>query len=313
LGCKSALSGKESSKLYGAVYHRQETIENHTGERQQYHLSRTVMSADVVISVPKLKVHKKVGVTLNAKGLVGINTNKNLIVHYTLTTPSQGGDQFPDGFLSPMEARLIRLERFMYDTLLAPRVRVLEYLHRTLYWLHGKLLKPLGVTVPAEKRLLDAGNWYGNDTAWRMVVDLMRMFYFVDSNGTLHEKPQRRMFSIIDGIVGGENKGPLVPDPRPSGAIVAGENLLAVDLAATRLMGFDPLQLKMYSALLGAGDCNYGLRSLQDIQICSNNPAWTDVLNDNENSFLHYRPYPGWLGHIETPANPNEVMEVVEQ
>jgi uncharacterized protein (DUF362 family) len=313
LGERSALYGKPAAKLYGAVYHRQETIDNHTGNRHHYHVSKTIMSADVVISIPKLKVHKKVGVTLNAKGLVGINTNKNLIVHYTLTTPREGGDQFPDGLLTPLEARLIRLERFMYDKLLAPRIRVLEYLHRSLYWLHGNFLKPFGVTVPAEKRLFDAGNWYGNDTAWRMVVDLMRIFYFVDKEGALHNTRQRRMFSVVDGIVGGDNKGPLVPDPHPSAAVIAGGDLLAVDLVATRLMGFDPLRLKMYSSLLGVSDCDFGIRDMHEIRVCSNNQEWTGMLSDNHDPCLRFRPYPGWIGHIEACESHDEYREVLVQ
>ena len=89
LGRRSALYGKpHPEKLYGAVYRRSETIEHHQGECHEYEVSRTIMNADVVISVPKLKVHKKVGVTLNVKGLVGINTNKNYLVHYSLT-PSE--------------------------------------------------------------------------------------------------------------------------------------------------------------------------------------------------------------------------------
>ena len=103
LGRNSALYGKPNpEKLYGAVYDRRETIAHHQAERHEYEVSRTIMNADVVISVPKLKVHKKVGVTLNVKGLVGINTNKNYLVHYSLTPPSEGGDQFPDGLLSPI-------------------------------------------------------------------------------------------------------------------------------------------------------------------------------------------------------------------
>ena len=75
---KSALYGHpHPERFYGAVFDRQETIHHHSGERQEYEVGRTIMNADVVISVPKLKVHKRSGVTLNVKGLVGICTNKN--------------------------------------------------------------------------------------------------------------------------------------------------------------------------------------------------------------------------------------------
>jgi len=316
LGRRSALYGRPSEKLYGAVYHRQELIAHHHGDRHEYQVSGTMMKADVVISVPKLKVHKKVGVTLNAKGLVGITTNKNYLVHYTLTSPQEGGDQYPDGYLSPLEERLIRIERWMYDHFLARRNQPLEYLHRSIYWLHGKLLKPLGLTVPAEKRLLDAGNWYGNDSAWRMVVDLFNIFHFADKNGRFHPQRQRKMFTLIDGIVGGENKGPLVPDPKPSGVLLAGENVLATDLVAARLMGFDPLKMRMYSFLLKECDEDYGIHSLHEIEVIASPQEWSTCLADRTSRFLDFKPHPGWIGHIEmepTAEGPLECKTVQYQ
>ena len=300
LGKKSALYSKpHPEKLYGAVYHRSELVRHHSEERQEYEISRTILNADVVISVPKLKVHKKVGVTLNTKGLVGIATNKNLLVHYTLTPPSEGGDQYPDGLLTRLEEALIKIERWMYDHLLAPRVRPLEYLHRSMYWLHNHTTRRLGIKVDENKRLLDAGNWYGNDSAWRMAVDLMKAFHFADREGHLHRSPQRRVFSVIDGVIGGDNKGPLVPDPVLAGVLLAGENFLAVDLVAARLMGFDPLKVRMYRSLLADPEFDFGVRRLDDIQVVSPNRAWVGCLQDTTSRFLDFDPHPGWIGHLE--------------
>ncbi len=300
LGRRSALYGKDhAEKLYGAVYHRDETIAHHHGEIHEYCVSRTVMEADVVISVPKLKVHKKVGVTLNAKGLVGICTNKNYLVHYTLTPPARGGDQYPDGLFTPMEEAIIRTERWMYDHLLAPRWLPLEILHRSIYWIHNHTTRRLGIKVDEQKRQLDAGNWYGNDSAWRMTVDLMRVFHFADRQGALRATPQRRTFSVIDGIVGGEGNGPLAPDPVATGVVLVGQNLLAVDLIATRLMGFDPLRLPMYRALLGDPEFDFGVRRLEDIEVRASEAAWINCLQDRQNRFLSFAPHRGWVGHLE--------------
>ena len=300
LGRDSALYGKSGEEnLYGAVYHRSETAAHHSDETHSYEISSTVLNADVVISVPKLKIHKKVGVTLNVKGLVGIATNKNTIVHYTLGSPKRGGDQYPDGLFTPTEEFLIRTERWMYDHLLAPRIRLLEMIHRSIYWLHNHSTRRLGLKVAEHKRLLDAGNWYGNDSAWRMAVDLLRIFYFADRNGTIHDTVQRRMFSIVDGVIGGEGNGPLNPDPHPSAMLIGGENLLAVDLVATRLMGFDPMQLKMYSRALGDPRHSFGLRSVGEIEVSSDDPQVPGCMMDSSSRFLRYRPHPGWVGHIE--------------
>ena len=299
LGSRSALADKpHSERLYGAVYHRDETVTHHSGERQIYEISGTILGADVVISVPKLKVHKKVGVTLNAKGLVGIATNKNLIVHYTLGSPAQGGDQYPEGLFTPIEEKLIKTERWMYDHLLAPRSRPLEFLHRSVYWLHNNTTRRLGLKVSEEKRQLDAGNWYGNDSAWRMVVDLLRIFYFADREGKMQDKVQRRMFSVIDGVIGGEGCGPLTPDPKPSRMLIGGENPLAVDLVATRLMGFDPLSLKMYKQALADLQYDFGLHRLEDIQVCSREDEWKGCVSDQSSRYLDFKPHPGWVGRI---------------
>lgn len=53
-----------------------------------------MLASDVIISVPKLKVHRKVGTTLNFKNMVGINTDKNHLAHYRIGAPAQGGDEF---------------------------------------------------------------------------------------------------------------------------------------------------------------------------------------------------------------------------
>jgi hypothetical protein len=303
LAGKSALYGKNSKNLYGAVYHRQETIVCHTGERQEYQLSKTILGADVFISVPKMKVHKKVGVTLNIKGMVGSAVNKNLLVHYTLGSPSMGGDQFPDNFLEPHEKFLISVERIFYDLFLAKRSVFLEYIHRSFYAAHARTTRKLGLTVGNhggyKKRIFDAGNWYGNDTCWRMSADLAKIIYFADSAGKMHETQQRPMFTIIDGVIGGEGQGPLEPDPKPSGVLLGSESFLAADIAATRLMGFDPFKLKMYAYLVNNPDFDFGIHKPEDITITSGDERVNNCLFDGEDRFFNYEPHPGWKGYIE--------------
>jgi len=271
------MEGKRSiENLYGAVYHRSETIRHHSGGHHEYEVSRTVMDADVFVSVPKLKVHKKVGTTLNAKGLVGIATNKNFLVHYTLKPPSEGGDQYPDELFTPVEQRLIRLERWMYDNLLASRQPILEMLHRSIYWIHNHSTKLLGLKVQPHKRLLDAGNWHGNDSAWRMTADLVDVLHFADRDGKLQPTQQRRTFTVIDGIVGGER-----------------------NLVATRLMGFRPLALRLYRRLLEDPNFDLGVHDVEDVEVLCEEPAWQDCLHDENDPMLGFEPHPGWVGEVE--------------
>ena len=49
--------------------------------------------------------------------------------------------------------------------------------------------------------------------------------------------------AIVDGIVGMEGNGPIQGEPRSSGVVVMGDDLVAVDSTCARLMGIDPRQV----------------------------------------------------------------------
>ncbi|MEN6575893.1 MAG: DUF362 domain-containing protein [Phycisphaerales bacterium] len=53
----------------------------------------------------------------------------------------------------------------------------------------------------------------------------------------------RPHLAIIDGIVGMEGDGPIMGTPKPTGVIVMGANLPAVDATAARIMGIDPAKV----------------------------------------------------------------------
>ena len=147
-----------------------------------------------------------------------------------------------------------------------------------------------------EQDRLSAGNWYGNDSAWRMVADLARIFYFGDSNGNLHKsKLQRKLFCVVDGIVGGEKDGPLHPDPKRSGYVVGGDNPLAVDIVTTRLMGIDYRRLKKFKILRDYFGYNFGLGNVKEINI--KNPDFAEIF-DSKERFLAFEPHPGWKNFI---------------
>ena len=59
----------------------------------------------------------------------------------------------------------------------------------------------------------------------------------------LADSLQTRACAVVDGIVGLQGDGPLFGSAAPSGIIVAGTDLLAVDATCARLMGFDPAQI----------------------------------------------------------------------
>lgn len=94
LGAQSLLYGINPDNFRGVFDERDETIAAHSGETHLYTYSKSIYDADVYISIPKLKTHQKVGVTLNLKGLVGTIADKNQLVHWRTGYPEIGGDEY---------------------------------------------------------------------------------------------------------------------------------------------------------------------------------------------------------------------------
>lgn len=273
-------------RLYGASYDMAETNLKHNGSRHEYLLCRTPMDADVFINLPKLKTHKKVGVTCALKNLVGINANKNWLPHHTEGTPEDGGDQFP------VATTRARLEHSWMGT--AKR------------WLKNRPaisrlfvpFKKAGRLVFGDtQKVVRSGNWHGNDTCWRMVLDLNKCLFFYDGGGQPRAKPLRYL-AVVDGIIGGEGNGPMSPDPRPCGVVLAGTHPVAVDCVGTTLMGFDWQKLRLLKNSFLMRELNFVPFRPDDIEILSNRAAWAGRLHELEESF-DFRPHFGWAGAIE--------------
>ena len=103
-------------------------------------------------------------------------------------------------------------------------------------------------------RVKHRGSWPGNDTIWRMAADL----YIA-----LHKR-ERRYLSIIDGITAGEGQGPFCPTSRNANTLIACENFLVADCAASRYMGFDPEKIRYLKYFL---DSKFEDLSLDDIRV----------------------------------------------
>ena len=284
-------SGLDPNRFRGADYDPGPTAEHHQGGRNAYLLSETVLSADLVINLPKLKTHKKTGVTLALKNLVGINGDKNWLPHHSLGSVDQGGDEFP-------ENRLI-------DRL---RSRATEIARPILA--RGRMLKFFQAVRRVESatrgdEFIRSGNWHGNRTTWRMCCDLNRCLYYSDRDG-LHldaPEPVRTVLTIIDGVLAGEGEGPLAPSDVPLGVILAGTDPVAVDLVAVRLMGFDERKLaKLRGPMEDEGPRITAVRSTSDVRVGEVEADSVEVVDRGleeiswERAFL---PHAGWVGHVE--------------
>jgi len=86
---------------------------------------------------------------------------------------------------------------------------------------------------------IQGGAWSGNDTCWRMAVDLARALIYSDRQGKMCNDPQRKHIILIDGIIGGEGDGPLSPKPIRSGIVLFSDNIVYGDMIGATVMGHD--------------------------------------------------------------------------
>jgi len=161
---------------------------------------------------------------------------------------------------------------------------------------------PNGNTRGANSGFFPSGGWHGNDTIWRVVDDLNRILFFYDQvKQRLADRPQRRYFAIVDGIVAMEGNGPLRGSPKPCGLILAGEDPLAVDVVSTTLMGFDWRHIRMLRGIAMRENSPTYSEFCEDeaaIELRSNDRFW-DSMEALKRSHLGFQPAAGWRGFVE--------------
>lgn len=207
-------------------YAPEATRARHRPGHHAYLVARAALEADVFINLPKLKTHIKAGITCALKNLVGINGHKEFLPHHVTGSPATGGDSHRD-----RQALRDRFERY-YD---------FHFQH--LAQLPRPFISVLSRALNSADRLtagLDSsnfGSWPGNDTVWRMTLDLNHLLYDWAS-----PRP-RQIFSLVDAVTVGTGDGPLKPQPAPLGVLFGGCNPATVDALGAQLLGFEPMAL----------------------------------------------------------------------
>jgi uncharacterized protein (DUF362 family) len=324
LGKKSEFYGiNPKHGFYGADYDTSVTHKHHHDDVHEYLLASTVMNADVVINLPKLKTHKKTGITCAIKNLVGINGDKNWLPHYVLGSPENGGDQFPKSGIKESSERVLMTS-------------LKKILYRSPRWVNQlfRPVKKIGKIIFGDThKIVRSGNWHGNDTTWRMAVDLNKCFFYFDTSqnkvsvkvplsrggsaamgdvragvrlatpkarcqenspflkvgkgdsssewqenspfegglrGMSNPKSSRKYLALIDGIIAGEGEGPLAPDAKPCGLIIAGQNPVAVDATCAWLMGFDINKIQFTNQTFKLKEIPLTNFPAEDVDILSN-------------------------------------------
>lgn len=299
LGEASCLRGVDADRARYVVgdYDIAATNRRHTSARHSYVVSRTVLDANSVICVPKLKTHSKAGVTVCLKNMVGIIGTKDCLPHHRHGKANRGGDEFPADYPTTW------LWSARGYTLLQGQVPTVVW--RTLRKLAGLTI---GAGTPAngkrhDSRFFFSGGWHGNDTIWRTVDDLNRILFFGDPvKRTVEGQRRRRYFALVDGIVGMEGNGPLRGTPRPAGIVMAGDDPLAIDVAASTLMGFDWQRIRMLRGIAETerAEKYSGFTGNEDeIQILSNEEGWDSIEALRQRS-LSFEPASGWRNFVET-------------
>jgi uncharacterized protein (DUF362 family) len=275
---------------YGADSDIIETNQAHDGSNNLYRVSRTVLEADVYINLPKLKTHKKAGITSSLKNLVGINTYKNFLPHNSIGTFEDSGDQFPvKNSKSAIESFLMPIihQRILINPRLSKIFSPLQSLGKKLFGNNSQTIR--------------GGSWYGNNTIWRTILDLNKVLLYADPDGNMGEddwSAAKKYITVVDGILAGEGDGPKSPDTVHLGYLFCGTNPVATDAVCAIFMGFDPLKIPAIAKAFSIK--RYYLTNFNYDQIVAK------INNENFKpgeiplKFIkNLHPHRGWIGHIE--------------
>ena len=259
---------------------------HHNPNKNEYCIPKTILNADVFINVPKIKTHRKAGLTCAMKNLIGINGDKRWIAHHRSGSIKSGGDEylefrFKTWFKWYFWAFLKRYK------ILLPFTKIVKKTYQ-YFILKGNTLSEISMKESDE---IMEGSWFGNDTIWRCILDINKILFYANKEGEMTPKVQRRYFCLVDGIVSCEKECPMHGIPKKTGTIMAGFNSVAIDKICADLMGFDYKKIPQIRE--GFKNEYFELAPFKpgEIVIFSN--------IDYKNLNLKFEPTIGWKGYIE--------------
>ena len=265
---------------------------HHNPDKNEYFIPNTILSADLFICVPKLKTHRKAGITCAMKNLVGINGDKSWLAHHRRGIAGSGGDEYKEFHL------LTWLKWHVFAFLKRSRLgiifaTILKKIWKVLFW-KGQSREAFEVSASKDdvnrSNNFSEGSWYGNDTIWRCVHDLNHIIFYADKAGELNINKQRKYMAIVDGIISGEREGPMEHTPKNSGVIIGGFNPVAVDYTAALIMGFDWKKIPQIREAVLNDTLNLLDMSEDELK---------EACSVYEKINLNFIPTKGWLHNIE--------------
>lgn len=224
-----ACSPEQLSRLRITNYDPERLRTHHQPGKHEYYISDYVLDADVVINMPKPKTHRKAGVTIALKNLVGINVRKEYLPHHTMGSVEEQGDEYA------RRSCMCTLCDRLYDQK--------NHCEGHEKYIRSRILHTLAYGLKILIRYLYReemeGSWYGNHTISKTIVDLNKILLYADKKGNMCMKPQRKVLHIADLVISGEKEGPVAPSPKPLGVIAVGLNAMNFDLVVGGMMGAD--------------------------------------------------------------------------
>ena len=289
LGDLSYFKDIDPKRLRVAIASYKNMIKHHSGGKHEYLFPQSLLDSDIVISIPKLKTHRRTAITLAIKNFMGIPAWKDSLPHFTTGSVEEGGDQF----IHPSIRKKI-------CTVLHDQIQSSPFIPvKFACALAKKLVWNSHFIWPFKDDVYEA-MWQGNDTVWRTLLDLNRAVFFADREGKIQKTQQRGYFCLIDGIIGGEGDGPLSPDPVYSGTILAGFNPVAVDAVASTHMGFNINKIPLVQKGLEDTQppCELFHGSKNDISVIYKEKV-LDFESFLKEPHLKFKAHPSWAGHVE--------------
>ncbi|MHA1400494.1 MAG: DUF362 domain-containing protein, partial [Candidatus Heimdallarchaeaceae archaeon] len=287
----SALSkySKNFENFRVTQYDKRKMRQSHNKIDNKYLIANSVLHSDLIISIPKLKTHRKAGMTASMKNLIGINGSKDYLPHHRKGSVEENGDEY---LYKSVRKKIISDINERINISKNSLIRLLLISIKNVLYVSKKIMK--------FKDSYYEGSWWGNDTIARTIIDLNRIILYSDKTGEMSNKKQRKMLAITDSVIAGEGDGPLNPTAKKVGLIISSASLIANDIVCAYIMGFDYLKIP---TLKHAIEEKYKLfdkkRDMCNIKINDykrENIALKDI---RQYYSYNFEPSNGWKDHIE--------------
>lgn len=258
-------------------YDPQITAANHTKGIHNYLIAKEAIESDIIINLPKLKTHQKAGLTNGLKNHVGTIGDKAYLAHHSSNLSPSGGDCYPGNNM------FRRMSEYLSEL-------SYKYTGNVLYYPFHYFSSVIWRLAPRSDYASLSGSWYGNDTVWRMTLDINKIVRYGSISGEIRKNAQRKIITISDAIICGQGEGPLEPIPLPLGILAISNNDGFLDIIMAFLLKFDYNKIPLLQHF-----SNEFMKSCY--HLCIDNREIS--IKDLDKYSVKAIPSKGWKGFIE--------------